>query len=100
MSSHNNLFADLPDANAVYRAMQDHMKRDRYLTVIFGSAALFSFFQALQSGMAEGWPWLIGGVAAAFCSLIYFIDNSNRNFYLHTVDWIEAARVSSVDNTD
>ncbi len=98
--SHNNLFWDLPDSKEVYRAMQSHMKRDYRITWILAMGASICFGLALKSGVEQGWPWLIGGVAAAFCSLIYFIDNSNRNFYLHTVDWIEAARAPSADNTD
>lgn len=98
--SHNNLFSDLPDSTAVYQAMQRNMKRDLRLTAIFIGGASVCFVQALTSGAAEGWPWLIGGIASSVMGLIYFIDNSNRNFHLHTIDWIVATRESNTHKTD
>jgi hypothetical protein len=89
---HHNLFAHVESPGEVYRAMQDHMKRDNRITAIVGPLAWVCFALALKQGPGDGWPWLVGGIAASFLCLNYFVDNSNRNFMLHTIDWIEATK--------
>jgi len=94
---HNNLFAHVASSREVYQLMQDHMTRDDRIAAILGSVATFCFVFALILGSGNGWPWLVGGVAASFFWLIFFIDNSNRNSVLHMIDWIEATKRSTVN---
>ena len=97
---HSNLFEYASEPKEVYQVMQSHMKRDaRFVSVsIIGTTICFGM--ALKSGVTDGWPWLIGGLAVAFIGLTYFIDNSNRNFYLHMIDWIESTRGKSTHEAD
>lgn len=38
------------------------------------------------------WLWIFGGILAAERALAVFLDNSNRNWAMHLIDWIEADR--------
>lgn len=90
---HVNLFGYAEDSDAVYKAMQDHMKRDHRYFNAWCIGMAICFLRSASLGVPDGWGWFLGGIACALCALVYFIDNSNRNFYLHAVDWYEARRV-------
>jgi hypothetical protein len=97
---HTNLFSYVSTSDEVYRTMQEHMKRDeRYTKACFYGAAI-CLSLALRYGAADGWPWLIGGIFCSVFGLVYFVDNSNRNFYLHMVDWVEATQAKSENRNE
>ena len=88
--AHQNLFGSVENEREVYQLMQAHTKRDARICMVLTIVAGLSFIHAVDVGANQGWGALIFGLASAFFALIYFIDNSNRNFHLHTIDWIEA----------
>jgi hypothetical protein len=87
---HVNLFGYAENTREVYKVMQSHMKRDSRIFSILCIIAGLGFLHAADVGASQGWGALIFGLVSALFALIYFIDNSNRNFHLHTIDWIEA----------
>lgn len=97
---HNNLFEYASDSKEVYQVMQSHMKRDGRFVSLGIIGATICFGMALKLGATDGWPWLIGGLAVALIGLTYFIDSSNRNFYLHMIDWIESTRGKSTSEAE
>jgi len=48
---------------------------------------------AIFSNHAD-WLWLFGGVYAVERATTRFIDNSNRNWAMHVIDWVEHSRDS------
>lgn len=97
---HKNLFEYVSSSKDVYQVMQSHMKRDGRFVSFSIIGATVCFGMALKLGATDGWPWLVGGVAVAFFGLTYFIDNSNRNFYLHMIDWTESTRREAASKGD
>jgi hypothetical protein len=88
---HKNLF-QFGDAPDVYAALQDHYNRDTWM---------HSFWQVVLFGCALGapvvsahldWLWIFGGLYAVESAITRFADNSNRNWAMHMMDWIEATR--------
>jgi len=89
-TSHPNIFNYGDDKAAVYEALQRDYKRDqRVISWLDGGFVAFIF--ALSYFKLDMGPliWLIvlGLVGSRMC---YFIDNSNRNWTMHLMDWIES----------
>ena len=86
---HNNLFA-YGNERDVYEALQRDFKRDTRQTQIMDLmiCALVLFLTRHFSFWAR-----IAAFAATVVEisrLNTFIDNSNRNFFMHMIDWLEA----------
>lgn len=88
---HNNMFSDGHERAEVKTALIQHLKRDsrvvRTLDVITGLCLAFELRH--QSGLDSAGIFI--GVFAALSALRHFIDQSNRNFFLHRLDWDETA---------
>jgi hypothetical protein len=95
---HTSIFTYAADSLEAYEMLQKQMKRDWRI----GQASLIAvgifFALAIKSGAADGWPWLIGGLVSAFYGLLVFVEYSNRDYFLHTVDWLEATRRTHSEN--
>ena len=89
---HNSLFQTGRSRSEIYKSVCDDQKRDirkfQIFTFIAGGKAGYAAFQ----GISDGWAWLILALLPAFQALIYFIDASNRTFFLHTLDWQDNER--------
>ena len=95
---HENLFQYVGEAKDVYAVMQSHIKRDSRIFTVLCFIAGLSFLHAADVGANQGWGALLFGLVCALMAIVYFVDNSNRNFHLHTIDWIEA-RLSDSDKS-
>lgn len=89
---HHNLFRDAADRTEVYETFQRDLNRDTWIQ---------SFWHLVLVGMALGaayvsnrpdWLWLFGGIYAAERAASRFVDNSNRNWAMHMIDWLENNR--------
>ncbi len=89
---HNNLFAWAADDREVYAALLRDTKRDvrvrQALNLIFIGAVLY---------LTRHLPGLdrlaaIVAVSSALSGVQYFIDESNRNFWMHQIDWMRATK--------
>lgn len=85
---HQDLFFSAANRQAVYRGFQRDFARDekKSHSAIFIGVALLIL--ALFQGPAEGWIFLIMGILALFVGLTFFIDNCNRNWAMHLIDWM------------
>jgi len=86
---HKNLFA-YGDRRDVYEGLQQDYKRDHRQTQVM-DFILFAGVGFLARSLS-GWDFA-AVLAVAFVGLSRlntFIDNSNRNFFMHMIDWTEA----------
>lgn len=89
---HTNLFSNGHTTTEVYAAMRKHQKRDQTIVAIADLGLMASIWMSTR---ASGGDRLIWFLLIAFCAMIalrYFIDMSNRNSFLHRLDWDEAKR--------
>ena len=87
---HTNLFAYAGDRHEVYEALQRDYKRDHRQTQIMDVILVVAVLYLARH--LQGWD-VFAVVAATFVLLSRlntFIDNSNRNFFMHTIDWLDA----------
>jgi hypothetical protein len=92
MFRHVNMFHHVESKEDVYAAFQQHYHRDGRIIGFLDIALIaFSVVGYYASWWGEVWTWLVafGLVGSRMC---YFIDNSNRNWAMHVIDWIEEAR--------
>ena len=88
---HNNLFSNGHNKAEVRDALIAHQRRDdRTLKVLDGVAAACLAILLRNTAYLDTIA-VFAGSWAAISAMRYFIDQSNRNFYLHRLDW-EAAR--------
>lgn len=88
--SHSNLFRQVVDGKAeVYQAFQNDFDRDTWHQlawhVVFWICAIVG---TRVTGHTE-WIWIFGALYAVERSLSKFVDNSNRNWAMHVIDWME-----------
>ena len=91
MARHGNLFDDFGTKGEVYDKLQSDYDRDaracgRYL------AACAVFLGAAGFVDSMTWKLCLLFVAAVLLLqyVVIFVDNSNRNYLMHAIDWIEA----------
>lgn len=87
---HTDLFSAGHSTDEVYQALGEHQIRDHRTLRFLDLATALALIGALTN--FNGWGTGLW-VAAAFLGLSstrYFIDTSNRNFFMHRLDW-EAA---------
>ena len=86
---HENLIWHTGSSDEAYAAFQRHFRRDnrilQVLLVLYGFAA----YGGIKIAGHTDWFWLfLGGLALLF-SVFYFVDNSNRNWAMHVIDFAE-----------
>ena len=94
---HVNLFA-YGERAEVYAALQRDYNRDTWRVAIwravfFGLAACVYLFSTHAD-----WLWLLAGLYVIGEMLCAFIDNSNRNWSMHVIDWIESGHSQNNDS--
>jgi len=90
MAQHTNLFGYVDGEGEFYAALQRDFKRDDRIIQIAALAigiAIFYLFRHL-SGL-DYLAAIVGG-GAAIALVLYQIDQSNRNFLMHMIDWQNA----------
>ena len=89
---HKNLF-EFGDSAQVYAALQQHYNRDTWIHSIWQIVLLLCALGAVVISDHADWLWIFGGMYATERAVARFSDNSNRNWTMHIIDWIEAKRV-------
>lgn len=95
MKPHQNLFDYYVNKNEVYKKLQEDHLRDQKR--IYWCNIVFIFLiVAAATVNNESLKWFFLFVSGIFVLqyLVLFIDLSNRNFLMHTIDWIESDRKS------
>jgi hypothetical protein len=91
MRKHENLFGYFSTKQEVYNKLQEDYDRDQRAC---GRCLIAAPLLGIAAGFVDATTWkiplLIGAGVALLQYLIIFIDNSNRNFLLHAIDWLEA----------
>lgn len=99
MQPHSNLFDDLGSKAAVYRKLQQDYLRDhkycRWCQLLFG---IFLGASYLASNAEAERGLFVLAALSAVQFLVLFIDQSNRNFLMHAIDWMEAQEASPTDS--
>lgn len=88
---HDNLF-QYGDKADVYAALQRDCDRDAWRHLGWHAIFLGAAVGASQFADHPDWLWLFLGMFALKCALARFIDNSNRNWTMHLIDWLENER--------
>jgi len=89
---HENLFQHVEDRSEFYEVLKRDMKRDTRYVQISAMIATGLAIYAAKQGVDDGWPWLIGALLSANLAVAFSIDLSNRNFFMHFLDWQENER--------
>jgi hypothetical protein len=89
MFTHQNLSAH-GDRRDVYAALQRDYKRDTRQIQIMDVAGFIMVVFLVRH--LSGWDYIASVLffVIVLARLNTFIDNSNRNFMMHTIDWLEA----------
>ncbi|MEO7405336.1 MAG: hypothetical protein ABIU95_16885 [Burkholderiales bacterium] len=87
--THNNLFQS-GDSSEVYATLQEDYDRDTHIQSRWRLALLGCAVGAVVISDHSDWLWIFGGLYATERAITRFLDNSNRNWAMHVIDWIEA----------
>jgi hypothetical protein len=88
---HTNLFHD-HDKSEVYAALQRDLNRDSWYQAFWNAVIVGCAVGAAEISKHSDWLWIFAAIYAAERSLSWFIDNSNRNWFMHAIDWHESDR--------
>jgi hypothetical protein len=88
---HVNLLAEANKAD-VYAAFQRDFNRDTWRQMVWRFVMLACAIGAVLVSKHTDWLWIFGAIYAAEQSLAWFVDNSNRNWLMHAIDWYEGDR--------
>lgn len=80
----------------VYETFQDHYNRDTIIHMLWDIAFMFCAVGAIFIGDHADWLWLFGGIYTAERKLSRYIDNSNRNWTMHVIDYLESRKDKSI----
>jgi hypothetical protein len=88
---HKNLF-QYGEASEVYAALQRDFNRDTWIQAFWRLVlAACAVGAAILSNHID-WLWIFGGLFATERAIAAFVDNSNRNWIMHVIDWMETHR--------
>ena len=88
---HKNLFAH-GDKAAVYEALQRDYNGDSWVQYFWSVVFVGSALGAVYLAHHPDWFWLFLGLYAVERQVARYGDNSNRNWAMHVIDWIESNR--------
>ena len=88
---HKNLFA-YGEKPEIYAAFQRDFDRDTWIHVFWRFVLFACAIAAITASGHYDTVWIFAGLIATERALSKFIDNSNRNWTMHVIDWIEAGR--------
>lgn len=89
---HNNLFAYAADRKEVYETFQRDLNRDTWIQSAWHLVLMGTSFGAVYFSNHADWLWIFVGIYAAERAASRFVDNSNRNWAMHVIDWLENNR--------
>ncbi len=84
---HTSMFSQGHSRGEVREGMKGHQRRDRTIVTVLDLFAAGCLIYLLRDWAALDKTAALVGAAALLIGLRYFIDMSNRNFYLHRLDW-------------
>lgn len=87
---HTNLFANGHTTRDVYEALVNHQKRDQTIVLVADLGLAASIWMAARTSGQDRLIWFVLIAFTGMTALRYFIDMSNRNSFLHRLDWDEA----------
>lgn len=91
MNPHQNLFDYYINKPDVYRKLQEDYLRDQKYIKWCGIFFIIFFFAAFGDINDKYKSLLYFGLAISTLQyILLFIDQSNRNFLMHAIDWIES----------
>lgn len=103
MKPHQNLFAYYENKAAVYSTLQsDYLRNNKRLQWWANASLIFMVLIIADTAMTDSKWKFVFLVGLAFCAIQYIIlcaDQSNLNFLMHAIDWLEA-KDSEPENTD
>ena len=85
---HKNLFA-YGDKTDVYAALQRDYDRDTWVVAFWRVVFIGTAIGAISIAGHSDWLWLFAGLFTIEQSICRYVDNSNRNWAMHVIDWIE-----------
>lgn len=97
MKLHNNLFRNGHSKREVRQALKDHYVRDSKIIQVSDAVTGFSVGYIAHQQSALVGVAVFAGVFSALISLRLFIDQSNRNHFLHRLDWEDALKRKDED---
>lgn len=86
--THNNLF-QFGDKREVYQTLQRDYDRDTWVHGFWHFCFVVAAFGGVVVAGETEWLWLFLGGYALERALARWVDNSNRNWAMHLIDWIE-----------
>jgi hypothetical protein len=86
---HINLFAHASSPEEVYAALQRDFRRDSRLLLVCLALFGFAAYGTVHWSGHPEWGWLLSAGFSLFAALALFLDNSNRNWAMHVIDWVE-----------
>lgn len=99
MRLHMNLYHHA-ERKDVYATMQKDFNQDTWLQSWWHAVFVGCTFGATVVSDHLDWLWIFGGLYALERAIVRFIDNSNRNWFLHAVDWQETGWSSEKSGGD
>jgi len=94
---HKNLFQS-GNASEVYAAFQRDFDRDTWIQSFWRLALVACAVGAAVLSNHVEWLWIFGGLFATERAITSFVDNSNRNWAMHVIDWMETQRNKGEEN--
>ncbi len=88
---HKNLFG-YGDRKEVYETLQRDFNRDTWVQAFWHAVLFIAAAGAVLVADRAEWIWLFLGIYAAERAIARFVDNSNRNWAMHVIDWMEHNR--------
>jgi hypothetical protein len=89
--SHQNLFQYYGKSGKQdsYNALQEHFNQDTVIHMLWDIVLIGCALGAVFIANHAEWLWIFGGIYAAERKLSRFVDNSNRNWTMHLIDYLE-----------
>lgn len=86
-SHHINLHHD-GDKEDVYKALQRDYSNDAKRLATWDWVIVLCAAGAALVSHHYDWLWLFAAIYALNAKIVVFIDNSNRNWAMHLIDWM------------
>ena len=93
--NHTQLFAD-GNTIEVYEALQRDFDKDSRRQLFWQWVLVLCAVGAALISQHFDWLWIFGGLLAVERSIAAFIDNSNRNWFMHMIDKSESDRAQQL----
>lgn len=89
---HSNLFNFAENAKEVYSTLQRDYNKDTKIKIWSDTVSMISAGVFVYLSDDIKWFFFFLAIFALGNSLNFFIENSNRNWVMHLIDWIENSK--------